>query len=62
MVTANYTHGEPLNPELGSQTDPKFESLAQTRKEYGDLNFDESHIPESGHPIDLFKEWYDQAV
>ena len=32
------------------------------RKEYGDLNFSESDIPASGNPMDLFKEWYDQAV
>ena len=36
--------------------------LARIRKEYGDLNFDESMIPEDGSPFSLFKEWLDTAV
>ena len=36
--------------------------LARIRKEYGDLPLDESMIPESGSPFELFREWLDFAV
>jgi pyridoxamine 5'-phosphate oxidase len=36
--------------------------LARIRKEYGDLNFDESMIPADGSPFSLFREWLDTAV
>ena len=47
-----------------SQAKPASEpiDLARIRKEYGDLNFDESMIPEDGSPFSLFKEWLDTAV
>ena len=64
MVTANYTHGEPIRPD-GASNDKSTTmdtELARIRKEYGDANFDETQIPESGHPIDLFKEWFEQAL
>ena len=32
------------------------------RKEYAKQSLDESNIPSSGHPMDLFKEWFDHAV
>ena len=66
MVTANYSHGEPIRHE--EDKDAKDENtvmsneLSRIRKEYGDANFDETQIPESGHPIDLFKIWFDQAI
>ena len=66
MVTANYTHGEPIRQEdkKGGNDENTVMSneLARIRKEYGDANFDESQVPESGNPIDLFKVWFDQAI
>ncbi len=35
--------------------------LARIRKEYGDLPFDESMIPQDGSPITLFREWLNFA-
>ena len=65
MVSANFTHSDPATTE-GKAKDEKLNSLAdqlaKTRKEYGDQNFDESMLPASGDPMDLFKEWYDNAV
>ena len=37
------------------------QDLARIRKEYGDLPFDETMIPESGSPLPLFREWLDFA-
>ena len=66
MVTANYTHGEPIRQEgdknAKDENTVMSNELARIRKEYGDANFDESQVPESGNPIDLFKIWFDQAI
>ena len=35
--------------------------LARIRKEYGDLTFDETMIPQDGSPFSLFRQWLDFA-
>lgn len=58
---AQFAHGESMaKPDATgghSVTD-----LARIRKEYGDLNFNESMLPADGHPFTLFREWLEFAV
>ena len=46
MVTANYTHSDPIRQEESKDTKDEntvmASELARIRKEYGDDNFDES--------------------
>ena len=36
--------------------------MLKIRKEYANKSFDESEIPASGHPMDLFQEWFEEVV
>ena len=44
------------------QLDLMAEQMNKIRGLNDDVNFDESMIPQSGNPMDLFKEWFDLAV
>ena len=63
MVQAN-TNRSVATTEMTSelQLDLMAEQMNKIRGQNDDLNFDESMIPESGNPMDLFKEWFDLAV
>ena len=57
---AQYSHGESM-AKAGAHGGMDIGDLARIRKEYGDLPFDESMIPQDRSPFTLFREWFNFA-